>query len=87
MNQPSFETQVLSSIGALVILIAYIGHQMKWMDSERASYNLLNTVGGAILAYVAIRPLQVGFVVLEGTWTVISLYALYRTLSRRTQTA
>jgi hypothetical protein len=87
MNQPSFETQVLSSIGALLILIAYIGHQMKWMDSDKLSYNLLNTLGAAVLAYVAFKPLQVGFVVLEGTWTVISLYALYRTLSRRTQTA
>jgi hypothetical protein len=87
MNQPSFEIQILSSIGAVLILIAYIGHQMKWMDSEKPTYNLLNTVGAAILAYVAMRPLQVGFVVLEGTWTVISIYALYRTLSRRTQTA
>ena len=87
MNQPSLETQVLSSIGALLILIAYIGHQMKWMDSGKPYYNLLNTLGGAVLAYVAIRPLQVGFVVLESTWTVISIYALYRALGRRTQTA
>ena len=45
MNQPSFEIQVLSSIGAVLILIAYIGHQMKWMDSDKLSYNLLNTLG------------------------------------------
>jgi hypothetical protein len=89
MNQPSLLTQVLSSIGAIVILVAYIGHQMKWgwMDSDKPVYNLLNAVGAAILAYVALRPLQVGFVVLEGTWTLISIYALYRTLTRRTQVA
>ena len=89
MNQPSLLTQVLSSIGAIVILVAYIGHQMKWswMDSDKPTYNLLNAVGAAILAYVALRPLQVGFVVLEGTWTLISIYALYRTLTRRTQAA
>jgi hypothetical protein len=77
----------MSSVGALLILIAYIGHQMKWMDSEKPLYNVLNTFGAAILAYVAFEPLQVGFVVLEGTWTVVSIYALYKTLSRRTQTA
>jgi predicted ABC-type exoprotein transport system permease subunit len=89
MDQPSALTQVLSSVGAVLILLAYIGHQMKWkwMDSGRLTYNLLNTVGAAILAYIALRPLQVGFVVLEGTWTLVSIYALYKTLTRRTQAA
>lgn len=87
MTQPPLYIQVLSSIGAVLILIAYIGHQMKWMSSDRPLYNLLNTFGAAILAYVAFEPLQVGFVVLEGTWTVVSIYALYKTLSRRTQAA
>jgi hypothetical protein len=89
MNQPSLSIQILSSIGAVLILIAYIGHQLKWswMSSDKPLYNLLNTIGAAILAYVAFKPLQVGFVVLEGTWTIISIYALYKTLSRRTQAA
>jgi hypothetical protein len=83
MNKPSLVTQVMSSIGALLILIAYIGHQMKWMDSEKPLYNVLNTFGAAILAYVAFEPLQVGFVILEGTWTLVSVYALYKTLTQK----
>jgi hypothetical protein len=70
--------QVFSFAGALLILVAYIGHQMEWMDSRKVLYNLLNAVGSAILAYIAFRPFQVGFVVLEVTWTVISIYALAR---------
>ena len=83
MNQPSLFTQALSSIGAALILVAYVGHQVKWkrMDSLRVPYNLLNTVGAGILAYIALRPLQVGFAVMESTWTVVSLVALYRALS------
>jgi hypothetical protein len=85
MNQPSFFTQVLSSLGAALILVAYIGHQVKWkpMDSLRIPYNLLNTAGGAILAYIALRPLQVGFAVMESTWTIVSVMALYRAVSQR----
>ena len=85
MNQPSLFTQLLSSFGAALILIAYIGHQIKWkpMDSLRVPYNLLNTAGGAILAYIALRPLQVGFAVMESTWTVVSVMALYRAISHR----
>jgi hypothetical protein len=89
MNQPSLFTQVLSSLGAALILIAYIGHQVKWkpMDSLRIPYNLLNTAGGAVLAYIALRPLQVGFAVMESTWTVVSVMALYRAFSQpRNQT-
>ncbi len=83
MNQPPLLTQLLSSLGAALILIAYIGHQVKWkpMDSVRVPYNLLNTAGAAILAYIALRPLQVGFAVMESTWTIVSLLALWRAIT------
>ena len=70
--------QVASFVGALLILVAYVGHQMSWMNPRKAGYNILNAAGSAILAYIAFRPFQVGFVVLEVTWVVISLYALAR---------
>ena len=74
----SLARQVASFLGALLILFAYVGHQLGWMDSRRAAYNILNTIGSAILAYIAFHPFQVGFVVLEVTWVLISLYALVR---------
>jgi len=70
--------QVASFAGALLILIAYGGHQMGWMDPHKSSYNILNAIGSAILAYIAFHPFQIGFVVLEVVWTVISIYALLR---------
>jgi hypothetical protein len=70
--------QVLSFAGALLILVAYVGHQMKWMDATRVPYNVCNAIGSAILAYIAFHPFQIGFVVLEVTWTLISVYALFR---------
>jgi hypothetical protein len=70
--------QAVSFLGAMLILIAYIGHQMNWMDSRKAAYNILNIIGSGILAYIAFSPFQVGFVVLESTWAVISVYALTR---------
>jgi vacuolar-type H+-ATPase subunit I/STV1 len=78
--QISIGTQILSFAGAMLILVAYIAHQTRWMDSRRAVYNLLNTVGAAILAWIALRPLQVGFVVLEVTWTLVSAIALVQAL-------
>ena len=74
----SLVRQVVSFAGALLILVAYTGHQMNWMDARKPGYNILNAVGSAILAYIAFRPFQIGFVVLEVSWTVISVYALFR---------
>ncbi len=70
--------QSASFVGAMLILVAYAGHQMGWMNPRRAAYNILNAVGSAILGYIAFHPFQVGFVVLEVTWTLISMYALLR---------
>ena len=73
-----FARQVISFIGAMLIMIAYGGHQLGWINSRRASYNLMNAAGSAILVWIAWHPFQVGFVVLESVWTVISLWALFR---------
>jgi hypothetical protein len=70
--------QIVSFFGAMLILIGYTGHQLKWMDSRKATYNILNALGSTILAYIAFHPFQVGFVVMEVTWAVLSIYALIR---------
>jgi hypothetical protein len=72
----SMARQIASFVGALLILVAYAGQQMNWMDARKPAYNILNAVGSAILAYIAFRPFQIGFVVLEVSWALISVYAL-----------
>ena len=74
----SMARQVASFVGALLILVAYVGHQLKWIDSRKVSYNVLNAIGSAILAYIAFHPFQVGFVVLEVAWVLVSVYAMFR---------
>lgn len=65
----------------MLILLAYAGHQLTWIDARRPLYNILNGVGSAILGYYAFWPrMQAGFIVLEVTWTVISVYALARAM-------
>jgi hypothetical protein len=70
--------QVASLLAALMILLAYGGHQMGWMNSRSPLYNILNAIGSAILGYVALHPFQIGFVLLEGAWVLISVYVLLR---------
>jgi hypothetical protein len=76
---PSTGVQVASFVGAMMILVAYAGHQLKWMRSESSVYNVLNAVGSGVLGWIAFRPFQLGFVVLESAWAMISICALVRT--------
>jgi hypothetical protein len=75
--------QAISFVGALLILIAYVGHQLSWIDARRPSYNVMNAAGSAILAWIALHPFQIGFVVLETVWVVISLWALFKPQPRQ----
>jgi hypothetical protein len=70
--------QLISFLGALLILIAYVGHQVGWINARGAACNILNGLGSAILAWIAFHPFQVGFVVLETVWTIVSIWALLR---------
>lgn len=79
----SLATQVASSAGALLILIAYVSHHFGWMNADRAIYNVMNAAGSAILGWIALRPFQLGFTVLEWAWAVVSVYALWRALRVR----
>lgn len=78
----SLARQIASFLGALLILIAYAGQQFHWIDPRKAWFNILNGIGSAILAYIAFHPFQIGFVLLEVSWTLISIYALMRAQAR-----
>jgi len=74
--------QLVSLAGAALILAAYAAHQAGRMGRGSLLYHGLNAVGGLVLCVVAIESSQVGFIVLEGAWTAISLIAIVRCLGR-----
>jgi hypothetical protein len=70
--------QVVSVLAALLILLAYAGNQSGWLTATQPLYSVLNLAGAAVLAVVAWRERQWGFVLLEGTWAVLSIPPLLR---------
>ncbi len=72
--------EIVSVLGALAILGAYAADQLGLIDPSRLLYSLANFVGAGILTVVAVVDEQVGFVVLQGTWTLVSLGGIVRSL-------
>jgi len=70
--------QVISLAGAAMVLLAYLGYQRGWMSREQRAYNLLNFVGSAILAWIAIVDRRWGFIALEVIWALLSLPPLLK---------
>lgn len=65
--------QVLSVIGALMILGAYLAFQRGWLGRHHRSFHALNFVGSSLLTVVAVADGRIGFIVLEGVWALISI--------------
>lgn len=70
--------QGISILGAALILLAFALLQSQKIPAEGYSYQLLNVGGGAVLLVVAIIEVQIGFILLEGSWTVLSAVGLWK---------
>lgn len=70
--------QIISLLGAIVILFAFAAVQMRRMQSESAVYQLLNLIGGVCLCIAAVASMQYGFILLEGSWALLSAHGLWR---------
>jgi hypothetical protein len=68
---------VLQVVGALCVLIAYIVSQATGRSTS-PSLSVLNLVGSATLAVLAAVDRQWGFLLLEGSWAVVSAAGLAR---------
>ena len=68
--------QVLQLFGAVLVLVAYAAAQVRLLHPRSSAYGLLNLAGSAILAWLALDSRQWGFLLLEGAWALISLWAV-----------
>jgi hypothetical protein len=66
-------SDIVSTIGVTLILIAYFCSTFKWMSAHSRIFFFLNALGSALTCYGSFLISYWPFVALEGTWTIVSL--------------
>ena len=72
--------QVISLIGAMLILAAFALQQMGRWKSDDALYLWANLLGSATLTAIAWMELQWGFLLMESVWALVSAWSLFKRL-------
>ena len=74
----------LGTAGVSLLLLAFLLILSKKIQVESVSYTLLNMVGAALCGVSAYLISFYPFVVVEGVWVLVSLYALFKFVPRGT---
>src|ERR671912_756468 len=79
----SLMVHVISVLGALAILGAFAANLFGWIQPSNLWYSVANFLGSAVLTGVAVIDQQLGFLLLEGTWALVSLWGIFSALRGR----
>ncbi len=75
--------EILGSGGVTLLLIAFLMNLLKRWSHEGLAYLMLNTIGAALACASSVVIRFIPFVILEGTWAVVSLIALKKYFTNR----
>jgi hypothetical protein len=75
-------TDIIGTIGVSLILIAYFLNIFSLIQKDGMLFYVLNILGGAIACFSSYLIRFWPFVVLEGTWAVISVIALLKSIKK-----
>jgi hypothetical protein len=84
MTQDSQAT-LIGSAGVAILLVAFLLNLFKRLRAETVAYAALNAIGAGLACYSSYLIGFVPFVVLEGTWAVVSSVAVVRYLTSRSR--
>ncbi len=66
----------IGTVGVTLLLVAFLLNLLNKISREGLVYILLNFVGAGLASIASLLINYIPFVILEGTWTIVSLIAL-----------
>ncbi len=70
-------------LGVSILLIAFLLNLLKRISQDSRMYILMNLFGAGLACIASILIAYVPFIILEGTWTLVSLLGLIRLISSK----
>lgn len=71
---------IIGIIGVGLILIAYLLNTEKLIPQNGKLYYTMNVIGAATACYASFLISYWPFIILEATWTLVSIYGLMRVM-------
>ncbi|CAN5280114.1 hypothetical protein BH11BAC6_BH11BAC6_13770 [soil metagenome] len=68
--------------GVFILLIAFLLNLINRISKDGLAYILMNAIGGGLACFASYLIHYIPFVILEGTWMLVSLFALLRYFKR-----
>jgi hypothetical protein len=69
-------TDWIGFIGVTILLLAFFMNLANKLHKDSLSYILLNVIGAGIACLASVLISYLPFVILEGCWTLVSIWAL-----------
>lgn len=79
---PASLATLVGSLGVALLLLAFLLNLIKLLRADGWTYLCLNATGAGLACYSSYLIHFTPFVVLEGTWTLVTLAAIARKLMR-----
>ena len=75
--------KIFGSAGVMLLLIAFLMNLLKKWSQDNLRYILLSTIGAWLACASSVLIHFFPFIILEGTWMLVSLFALAKYSKKR----
>ena len=75
--------EIFGSVGVALLLIAFLMNLLKKWSQDSLPYILMNTIGAALACASSVLIHFFPFIILEGTWMLVSLFAFAKYFKHR----
>ncbi len=79
------QTDWIGFIGVTILLIAFFLNLRNLLDKESITYLLLNFIGAGLACFASILLNYLPFIILEGSWTLVSTIGIYNYLTKNSK--
>ena len=73
---------ILGAIGVGIILLAYFLSIFSWIKKEGILFYLMNIIGASIACITSYLINYMPFVILEGSWVIVSIVGLLKSIKK-----